>query len=60
MNTKDIIGLTVEKARNLYPEFKIRVVENDDCLYTIKLDAVKNRLNVIVKDGIITDIKNIG
>ena len=57
---KDIIGLTVEKASKLHPGFKIRVVENDGCAFPIKMDAMKNWLNVIVKNGIRIAIKNIG
>lgn len=60
MKYNNIIGLTIEKARELTPDMKIRVVITDGVSARIKMDAVKNRINVEVKDGKITRIVNIG
>lgn len=60
MKYNSIIGLTIEKARELSPDMKIRAVITDGVPARIKMDAVKNRINVEVKDGKIVRVINIG
>ena len=56
----NIVGLSVDEAIAAFPTIKVRVVNIDGKSQIVKMDAIANRLNVIVAKGKITKIKGWG
>ena len=56
----DIIGKTIEEARQLYPDWIIRVASRNGKFLKIKSDWRNDRVDVKIVNGIITEKYDVG
>jgi hypothetical protein len=58
--TKQLVGLSLEDAKTIYKDYRIRVRTNDGSPLMGTCDFLPTRINVSVEKGIITKVEGLG
>ena len=57
---KDVMGMTVEQAKGIYPTLRFRVTRRNGEYCVVTMDYCTDRVNVSTNNGIITAVTSIG
>lgn len=62
MNAPHLIGMTIDKARDLYGRcgFTVRCIKADGTDRVVTGDVMPTRINVETENGVITKVRNVG